>query len=200
MTTGKSDDSQLATAAARGDRAAFATLYRRHNAGMVRLATAILRNRASAEEVAQDAWVSILRNIDRFEGRASLAGWMFTILMNAARSRARRDGRSVSFNADDGRDGLADAFDGTGHWARMPDLWDEITPERIVAGRRVLDHVTEAIDALPEAQRAVLILRTQQGLSAPEVCALLDISEGNMRVLLHRARVAVRNRLVEVLE
>ncbi len=199
--TARDDESALVAALKAGDREAFSEVYRRHNAAMVRLAGSILRNRASAEEVTQDAWVSVLRKIDSFEGRSLLAGWIFTILANAARSRARRDGRSVSFNDGlSGGDGLADAFDGTGRWVQVPELWEEITPERIVAGRGVLEHVRDAIDALPEAQRAVLTLRTQQGLEASEVCTILEISEGNMRVLLHRARVAVRNRLDEVLK
>lgn len=189
------EEGELVRALAAGDRAAFATLYRRYHAPMVRIAATILRNRASAEEVAQDAWVSILKNIGRFEGRSTLAGWIFTILTNAARSRARRDGRQVSF--DDGGEGndLAAAFDGTGHWKEMPALWEEVTPERLIEGKNLLGHVSAAIDRLPEAQRAVLILRGQQGLEASEVCAALGISEGNMRVLLHRARVTLRGEL-----
>lgn len=182
-----------------GDHAAFAAVYRKYNTAVIRLAGAILRNHASAEEVAQDAWVSVLRNIETFEGRSSLAAWIFTIVANAARSRARRDGRSVSFNDVDGSDGLADAFDGTGHWAQVPALWDDITPERIVAGRQLLDRVKEAIDTLPEAQRAVLTLRMHTELGSAEVCEILQISEANARVLLHRARVSIRNRLTDVL-
>ena len=160
---------------------------------MVRFATAILRNPASAEEVAQDSWVSVLRNIGGFEGRSSLAGWIFTILSNKARTRAKRDGRSISFDQDGEVDGLAAAFDGRGRWKDMPELWEEITPERIIAGRSILEHVNSAIEALPPAQRAVLVLRGQQGLAASEVCKILEISEGNMRVLLYRARFALRS-------
>lgn len=193
---GESDEEgRLLRELAAGDRAAFAALYRRYNAPMVRLATAILRNRASAEEVAQDAWVSILKNIGTFEGRSSLAAWIFTILTNAARSRARRDGRQVSFDDGGEENNLAAAFDGTGHWKEMPALWEEVTPERHIEGRNLLEHVSAAIDRLPEAQRAVVILRGQQGLDAAEVCAALGISEGNMRVLLHRARHALRAEL-----
>lgn len=166
---------------------------------MIRLATAILRNRASAEEVTQDCWVSVLRNIDKFEGRSSLAGWIFTILTNAARSRARRDGRSISFDDNGDEGGLAAAFDGHGRWKEMPDLWEDVTPERILAGRNILDQVNVAIDNLPPAQRAVMILRGQQELDADEVCALLEISHANMRVLLHRARLSVRAELDQLL-
>ena len=121
-----------------------------------------------------------------------MAGWIFTILTNKARSRAKRDGRSISFDQDGEEDGLAAAFDGRGRWKDIPELWEEITPERIVAGRSILEHVNSAIEVLPPAQRAVLVLRGQQGLDASEVCEILEISEGNMRVLLHRARFALR--------
>jgi len=186
------EETALRQGLAAGDRATFETVYRRHNAAMVRFATAIVRNRATAEEVAQEAWLAVLRHIAGFEGRSSLAGWIFTILTNKARSRAKADGRMVSFDQDGEDDSLAAAFDGRGRWKDLPELWEEITPERIVAGRSILDHVNAAIDALPPAQRAVLILRGQQGLEAAEVCEMLEISDGNMRVLLHRARFALR--------
>ncbi|NCO16719.1 MAG: sigma-70 family RNA polymerase sigma factor [Alphaproteobacteria bacterium] len=189
------EETALRQGLAAGDRATFETVYRRHNAAMVRFATAIVRNRATAEEVAQEAWLAVLRHIAGFEGRSSLAGWIFTILTNKARSRAKADGRMVSFDQDGEDDSLAAAFDGRGRWKDIPDLWEEITPERIIAGRSILEHVNTAIDALPPAQRAVLILRGQQGLESAEVCAALEISDGNMRVLLHRARFALRSAL-----
>jgi RNA polymerase sigma-70 factor (ECF subfamily) len=67
------------------ERTAFETVYRRHNGSMVRVASAILRNRASAEEIAQETWMAVLRKIGGFEGRSSLAGWIFTILTNKAK-------------------------------------------------------------------------------------------------------------------
>lgn len=192
------NDMDLALALAGGDRQAFAVLFQKHNAGMVRLATGVLGSRASAEEVTQDAWISVLQAAGGFEGRSSLAAWIFTILLNKARSRARVEGRSVSFDAGGEEDNLAAAFDGRGHWRNMPELWEEITPERILAGRNALDIVTAAIEALPASQKAVLVLRGQQGLEAEEVCAVLSITEANMRVLLHRARLAVRAAIEEV--
>lgn len=201
MLADRTEEARLVRALAAGNHAAFEQVYRRHHKAMVRLAAAILGNEASAEEVTQDAWVAILRSVGSFQGRASLASWMFTIVANGARSRARRDGRSVSFNTDaGGSDGLADAFDGTGHWARTPALWEDLTPERIVAGRSMLDHVNEVIEDLPEAQRTVLTLRTTGELDLREICDLLQIGEGNVRVLLHRARTAIRRRVAELLE
>lgn len=175
-----------------GDAAAFAELYGLHRNAMVGVASAIVQSRATAEDVAQEAWMAVLKNIDGFEGRASLAGWIFAILVNKARSRAKRDGRSVSFDDGGAEDNLAAAFDGRGRWKDMPELWDEITPERIVAGKGLAEHMATAIAALPPAQRAVIVLRVQQGLAPADVSKALGISEGNMRVLLHRARLALR--------
>lgn len=189
--TGIQTETAIVAALVKGDRSAFASLFRQHNAAMIRVAAGICPSRAVAEEVAQEAWLAVLQNVASFEGRSSLAGWIFTILINKARTRARVEGRSVSFDGEVDNT-LADAFDGRGRWKDMPELWDEITPERILGAKTALDVVTAAIDALPAAQRAVLILRSQQGLEPAEVCAALDISEGNMRVLLHRARLAVR--------
>jgi RNA polymerase sigma-70 factor (ECF subfamily) len=189
------DDRALALRLVDVDAAAFELLYRRHNAAMIRFCNGIVRSRSIAEEVAQDTWVAVLDGIDLFEGRGSLASWIYTILINKARSRARREGRTVSFD-DSGVGGdLNDAFDGRGHWRTMPALWENLTPERHVEGRSILQHVEAVIETLPPVQRAVLILRAQQELDPAEVCALLDISEGNMRVLLHRARLTVRNAL-----
>lgn len=181
----------LVAALAKGDPAAFGTLFRQHNGAMVRVAHGICSSRAVAEEVAQEAWLAVLTNIATFEARSSLASWIFTILINKARTRARVEGRSVSFDGE-ADNTLADAFDGRGHWKNMPELWEEITPERILGGKTALEVVTAAIDTLPPAQRTVLILRSQQELEPAEICAALGISDSNMRVLLHRARLAVR--------
>lgn len=181
-----------------GDEVAFAGLYSRHMPAMIRVAAGVVAGRAAAEEVAQDAWLAILKNISGFRQQSSLAGWIFTILMNKARSRARRDGWSVSFEEFGDDDGLAAAFDGHGRWREVPELWEEITPERIVAGRALAAHLQAAIDDLPEAQRAVVVLRIQKGLDPAEVCRILNISDGNMRVLLHRARHALRERISEL--
>jgi RNA polymerase sigma-70 factor (ECF subfamily) len=189
------DEKKLVGKLIAGDREAFEFIYRKHNGAMLRVCEGVVRNRATAEEVVQDTWVAVLKGIAAFEGRSSLAGWIYAILVNKARSRAVRDGRSVSFNAEDEDDALAAAFDGRGRWKDMPELWEMVTPDRIVEGRNLIAHVTMAIGSLPPAQRAVLILRAQQELEPAEVCAALGITEGNMRVLLHRARLSVRKAL-----
>ncbi len=195
MENTETDEQDLRRRLVEGDQAAFEPLFRRHNAAMIRFCAEIVRSRSIAEEVVQDTWVAVLSRIDLFEGRSSLAGWIYSILINKARTCAKRQGRIVFFDDSGEGDGLADAFDGRGRWRNIPELWDELTPERHVEGRSVVQHVEAAIETLPPAQRAVLILRGQQELEPKEVCALLDMTEGNMRVLLHRARVNVRNAL-----
>jgi RNA polymerase sigma-70 factor (ECF subfamily) len=177
------------------DEHAFAALYRAHNHILIRFATSIVRNKSTAEDLVQETWVSVLRSIDRFEGRSSLRSWIFTILVNKARTRLRLDNRLVAFDEGGPDSGLDAAFDGRGRWAQMPALWDDVTAERIVEGRSLLSHVNSIIDELPPAQRAVLIMRSHGDLEPREICALLDLSDGNMRVLLHRARQSVRQAL-----
>ncbi len=199
MTLGMIDEKVLVSQLAAGDRAAFEYVYRKHNPSMIRICTGLVRNRATAEEVVQDSWVAVLKGIEGFEGRSSLAGWIYAIMMNKARTRAKRDGRAISFEGEGEDDGLAAAFDGRGRWKDMPELWETVTPERIIEGKSLLAHATAAIENLPPVQRSVMILRGQQELDAAEVCRILEISEGNMRVLLHRARLSVRKALDEVL-
>lgn len=195
MRVNMADETALVAQLAVGDRTAFECVYRKHNAPMLRMCEGMIRNRATSEEVVQDTWVAVLKGIGGFEGRSSLAGWIFAILVNKARSRAQRDGRMISFEGEGEDDGLAAAFDGRGRWKDMPDLWETVTPDRIVEGRNMMAHVTAAIEALPASQRSVMILRGQQDMEPAEVCAILNISEGNMRVLLHRARLSVRKSL-----
>lgn len=195
MKLNMADETALVAQLATGDRTAFECVYRKHNASMLRMCEGMIRNRATAEEVVQDTWIAVLKGIGGFEGRSSLAGWIFAILVNKARSRVQRDGRMISFDGEGEDDGLAAAFDGRGRWKDMPDLWETLTPDRIIEGRNIMAHVLAAIDALPTAQRSVLILRGQQDLEPAEVCSILNITEGNMRVLLHRARLSVRKSL-----
>ncbi|MEB8386550.1 sigma-70 family RNA polymerase sigma factor [Rhodobacteraceae bacterium KMM 6894] len=192
MSNPRAKEMALVQLLADGDRAAFEQVYKRHNTSLIRVATGVVHSRAIAEEVAQEAWIAVLKNISGFEGRSSLASWIFSILINKARSRAKREGRVVSFDGVGEDDNLAAAFDGRGRWKDMPELWETLTPERILEGRSVMEHVNAAIEALPPSQRSVIVLRGQQGLDAEEVCDILGITESNMRVLLHRARLAVR--------
>ncbi len=206
------DDRELCAALRRGDEAAFAQLVSRYHAPLRRLALTYVRSAAVAEEVVQETWLGVIRGIGSFEERASLKTWIFRILANTAKTRAQREARTVPLSAlaplSDDEDGPAvdpDRFldqqheRWPGHWASPPSRWDEL-PEEHLVGRETLDTLRRAIDALPPAQRQVIVLRDVEGWEAEEVCTLLGLSEGNQRVLLHRARSKVRQALEDRLD
>jgi RNA polymerase sigma-70 factor, ECF subfamily len=200
---GEFDQPEFLALLRRGDAGAYRRLIRRFHGSLVGTASAIIGSRAQAEEVVQDAWLAVFSGIGRFEGRSSLASWLFAIVLNRARTRATRERRLVALPALDGFDGAERAvplerFVADGHWTEPPRLWDELDPERMVAGKQLWAHVQEAIEALPAGQKAVIILRDIEAVSAEEACASLSISPENQRVLLHRARGRVR-RAIEVL-
>jgi RNA polymerase sigma-70 factor (ECF subfamily) len=195
------DDPGFLARLRQGDPAAYRILVRRFHASLVRFAAAIIGSHAQAEEVVQDSWLAVYAGVGRFEGRSSLVTWIFSIVMNRARTRASREGRLVGLGAlmegtsPTGRGVPLTEFKPDGHWVEIPRLWDELSPERIVGGRQLWDHVQAVIDRLPAGQRAVILLRDMEGRDAEETCALLEISAENQRVLLHRARSRIRQEI-----
>jgi RNA polymerase sigma-70 factor (ECF subfamily) len=197
------DETKLVDALQAGDEGAFTELVDRYHASLVRLAGTFVRDRAVAEEVAQETWIAALNGIGRFERRSSLKTWLFRITANQAKTRAVREGRSSPFSSlgDAGPDAPTvdpdrfRAFDDPqypGGWASAPRPWGPEQELEIAEQRKLL---LETIDALPAAQRAVITLRDIQGLSAEEACNVLDLTDTNQRVLLHRARARVRQEL-----
>jgi RNA polymerase sigma-70 factor (ECF subfamily) len=192
------DDPAFLAMLRQGDQRAYQRLIRRFHGSLVGVAAAIIGSHAQGEEVVQDAWLAVHAGIARFEGRSSLITWIFSIVLNRARTRASREARTVGLpdmtdGGDPGERAVPlSAFQPDGHWVEAPRLWDEVSPERIVGGRQLWDHVQAAIERLPAAQRAVLILRDIEQCEAEEACALLQISAENQRVLLHRARGRIR--------
>jgi RNA polymerase sigma-70 factor (ECF subfamily) len=183
-----------------GDRAAFAALVGRHGGSLLRLVSAIVKDRSAAEEVVQDTWLAALDGLDRFEGRSALRTWLFHIAVNKARTRLAREGRSVPFSAlarpEDDDDAVDPArFDEQGAWRELPLPWTEEDPERLAQAAQTRAAIERAIAALPEAQRAVVTLRDLEGLEAEAICGLLGITVTNQRVLLHRARARIREAL-----
>lgn len=196
------DEAQLLSALRSGDEAAFEQLVESYHAAMVRLAAIYVPNPRVAEEVAQETWIAVLKGLDRFEGRSSLKTWIFSILVNRARTIGVREGRYVPADmleeADPGEAALspdrflpADHPQWPHHWASAPQPWDSI-PEARLGSDETRQVIETAIAALPGSQREVITLRDVDGLSSGEVCNILQISETNQRVLLHRARSRVR--------
>ena len=199
------EDAQLVDGLRARDEAAFATLMRMYGAGMLRVARMYVSNRAVAEEVVQEAWLAVLKGIDRFEGRSSLKTWLFRIVANTAKTRGVREARSTPFSSfgDEQSTVSPERFLDTGerfpgHWAVPPASWAGIPEDRLLANE-TMDVIRREIERLPPSQRAVLELRDIEGLSADEVCNALDLTETNGRVLLHRARAKVRAALEEYL-
>jgi RNA polymerase sigma-70 factor (ECF subfamily) len=198
VTAGPSpDELRLIAALRRRDESAFAELIERYHSSLVRLALSFVSSRAVAEDVAQETWLGVLKGIDRFEGRSSLRTWIYRILTNTAKTRAQREGRSIPFASLGGDGGAAvdaDRFLPTGQWTSLPQRWDEL-PESRLASLETRTLIDQAIEQLPPTQRQVIRLRDVEGFSSAEVRDLLELSEANQRVLLHRARSKVRRAL-----
>ncbi len=181
-----------------GDEAAFTGVVERYHGPHLRFARLFVGNAAVAEEVVQDTWLAVLKGLPAFEGRSALKSWIFSILANRAKSRAVREKRTIAFSdlsAPSSESEPAvdpDRFTSAGAWSTPPGRWNEDTPEVLLLHREALGVVEQAMTALPAAQRAVVTLRDVEGLGAGEVCNILEISETNQRVLLHRARSRLR--------
>ena len=197
-------DTQIVARLRAGDEAAFAEIVRAWSPAMLRVARAHVHSHATAEEVVQEAWLGVLRGIERFEGRSALRTWLLRIVANIARTRAVREARSVPVSAVAGDEPSVpvDQFRGpddlwAGHWASPPAEWS--LPDHTLLTRELRTELLAAIDALPDSQRRVISLRDVEGWSADDVCDVLELSEANQRVLLHRARSTVRRRVDDYL-
>ena len=205
---GTAADEQIVAALRAGDERTFRELFERSYPMMKRVARGYVASDAVAEEIVQDTWMAIVTGIERFEGRAALGTWMFSILTNQAKSHGARERRAVPFASIAPADVEEPAVDSDrfqkddeawpGHWATPPRPWQK--PERRLLSLEARDQLKEALAQLPERQRLIVVLRDVEGLSAEEVCDLLELSQENQRVLLHRGRSRLRAFLEQYLE
>lgn len=195
-----SEDRELVASLRAGDERAFVGLVDGWSGWMLRLARAHVTTGAAAEDVVQETWLAVVSGLDAFCGDAPLRTWVLRILVDQAERRGSKDRRTMSSAsstcADSGPTVDPARFQGAGeehpgHWRESPDPW----PEHVGLTREVHEVVSESLAELPERQRDVVALRDLEGHTAEEVQALLDISAGDQRVLLHRGRAAVRARL-----
>ena len=186
-------DSELLDRLRAGDEQAFAVLVRRYQPQLLRLACSLVDNRSVAEEAVQDTWMGVVRGIERFEGRSSVKTWLFRILVNRTRTAAGREQRAEPA-ASEAQPGLDGRFDRSGAWALPPTAWADEAEDR-VAAEDLARRARACLERVPAAQRQAVLLRDVDGLSAQEVCSTLGISDGNLRVLLHRGRARVRGML-----
>src|SRR5918996_1904997 len=196
-----SEEAELLERLRAGDERAFEALVESYNGSMTAVARTYVKTRDVAEEVVQEAWIGVLNGLHRFEGRSSLKTWIMKILVNTAMTRGGREARSVPFSSLEPEDEREPAVEPerfrppgeafAGHWNRYPADWSSL-PEEGLLGRETLEVVKRAIEELPASQRRVITMRDIAGFSAQEVCAELEVSAGNQRILLHRARSRVR--------
>lgn len=185
-----------------GEETAFRELVKQHDRAMRRIALSFVPTPSVADEVVQETWLAVIRGLANFEGRSSLRTWIFRILVNRAQSRGVRERRTTPFSsladpADEQTPTVdADRFlpEGStfdGYWAVSPSRFFQLPEERLLA-RETTELVAKAIAELPVRQQQVIRLRDIEGWNTEEVCESLDITTANQRVLLHRARAAVR--------
>ncbi len=173
------------------DHQALHRLVEKHHKQMVIIARAII-GESLAEEVAQEAWVSVYRALPRFEGRSSIKTWVFTIVSNEAKTRLRKESRLVRMS--DNEENLTgylgeERFNKDGSWSSPPPLWEVESPDTMLENDQLRECIEKTLAVLPDVQKSVFLLRDIEQLSLEEICNILDITHSNVRVLLHRARV-----------
>jgi RNA polymerase sigma-70 factor (ECF subfamily) len=189
---GPVDDLELLRRVVAGDESAFTELVTRYHQKLVQIARYYVRTQSSAEDVAQETWIGVIKGADRFEGRSSMSTWLFRICANRARSIAVRENRVVQVDMDRTPVVASSRFDQGGFWCDPPVPFTELVDDR-VANEAMLGAVTSALALLKDPARSVVTLRDVEGLTTSEVADVLGLSEANVRVILHRGRAQIRN-------
>lgn len=183
------DEQALIEGLRRGETAACEAAIRLHQRFLIAMATPLVGADLAAD-VAQDTWLKAFAAIGSFEGRARLRTWLARIALNEAQALLRRRKRELSWDCggEDPGSPLTGRFDAAGEWARPPRPWHHDTPEALLTGAELHECIRKHLQRLPPDQQAVLNMRELAGLEFAEIAAALGLSEGNVRVLLHRAR------------
>ena len=194
------DDAELLESLLGGDESAFTELVRRYHVTLIKVARYYVASAQSAEDVAQDTWIAVLRGVEKFEGRSSFKTWLLRICVNRARTSGVKEHRSIPVDPNEsGPSVAAHRFDNGGLWSDPPVPFTDAIDTRI-DNTALLSAVRGAIDSLGEPQQAVVTLRDVEGLSTQEVATLLGLSEANVRVILHRGRARVREIVEEAMK
>lgn len=186
------DDAELLQRLLSGDESSFNELVQRYQSTLVKVARYYVSSIQSAEDVAQDTWIAVLRSVERFEGRSAFKTWLLRICVNRARTAGVKEHRQVPTDTNESNPTVsALRFDSGGMWSDPPVPFTDSVDSRLDSAELV-DLVRTAIAGLAEPQQAVVTLRDVEGLSSEEVADLLGLSVGNVRVILHRGRAKVR--------
>lgn len=188
------DDATLVARITAKDQAAFEVLMRRHNGRLFRVARAVMKNDAEAEDVLQDAYLDAYRNMGRFRGDSRLGTWLVRLVVNRALMRLRRTRRDPVVVPMAVRGGRVDAAP-----LELPDQASE-SPVNAAARAEVRRLLERRIDELPVAFRTVFVLREIEELSVDEVSECLGIPPATVRTRLFRARALLREALARELD
>lgn len=172
---------------------AFSNLVARYHGQFKTVARSMVGD-SIAEEVVQEAWVSIFNALPGFEGRSSLKTWLFTIVGNHAKTRLRKESRMRPIDdigkADNGY--LSDEpFNQGGHWDQTPALWEMESPDALLEEKQLRLCIEHTLSILPDVQRAAFTLRDIEQQRLDDICNILNVTNSNVRVLLHRARITL---------
>lgn len=184
----QSDEDILINGLKSGNQAAFREAVRLYTPGMMAVARFYL-DPATAEEIVQDCWVTVIDAIQKFEGRSGLKTWLHRIVANRAKNHLRKNKREVNADFSESLDPeLAERFRPNGRWSTPPSLKFDEDAESLMENGALSDCLDQHLAGLPEAQRSALMLYEAHQHKSDDVCNILDVSASNLRVLLHRAR------------
>ena len=178
-------DEEVVARVLAGETAMFEIVMRRHNQRLYRVARAILRNDGEAEDVMQDAYVRAYEHLDQFAGRAKFSTWLTRIAVHEALARQHRGKRYQELEPTSEREG--DPMD---RFASMA-----LNPEQQASTSEIRRLLEEAVEKLPDAYRTIFVLRDVEEMSTADAADVLEISEENVKVRLHRARALLRKSL-----
>jgi RNA polymerase sigma-70 factor (ECF subfamily) len=184
------NEAALVAALRAGDAAAFETVVRTYGGRLLVVARQVVGSEEDAQDALQDGLITAFRAIDRFEGKSKLSTWLHRVVVNAALMRLRSKRRKREQSIDE----LLPTFQEDGHQSRPTPEWNQSALAGIQR-KEAQAAVRACIDQLPEDYRTVVLLRDIQELDTAEVAGLLGITEGNVKVRLHRARQALKTLL-----
>ena len=184
-TTEPLTDEEVVRRVLQGETALFEIIMRRYNQRIYRIARGILRDDAEAEDVMQDAYVRAYAHLNQFAGRAQFSTWLSRIAIHEALARVRRRQRMEQFGTGDSNDGETE----------MNLMATSLNPEQQTSAAELGKALEDAILAIPEQYRLVLMLRDVEQMPTAEAAAALELTQENVKVRLHRARALVRKEL-----
>ncbi|HEU4659834.1 MAG TPA: RNA polymerase sigma factor [Pseudolabrys sp.] len=188
-----SQESDLIARARANDHAAIRTIIRQNNRRLFRVARSILKNDWEAEDAVQEAYVRAFTHLSEFEGKSSLNTWLTRIVVNEALGRLRRHKPTVDIAEIDAGQIDADGAD----IVPFPLTSAQPDPERSMAQAQIRNLLEEAIDALPDPFRVVLVARVIEEMSVEETAELYGLKPETVKTRLHRARAMLRRDLEE---